>query len=171
MTTAAAVAASVKARRQRAPALFWSRVNKTETCWHWTGATFHNGYGRVKFRGRDTVAHRITYELEHGPIPAGLTLDHLCRVRPCVRPDHMEAVTLGVNVLRGETITRRNAEKTACDQGHPLSGANLFVRRDGRRRCRTCERASQKRQRVTPKYRAKHAEEERRRRAARRSAA
>lgn len=128
-------------------------------CWLWMGSVFQNsGYGRIKVSGRTMVAHRFAYEVLRGPIPGGLTLDHLCRVRRCVNPDHLEPVTPRVNVLRGETITARNAGKTQCDRGHPLAGANLFVRKDGRRRCRECERRSQRRLRSTDEYRRKHAQ-------------
>lgn len=166
----AAVAASVKARRERAPALFWARVNKTDQCWTWTGAHFWSGYARVKYCGRDTVAHRVAYELAVGPIPKGLEIDHLCRNRGCVRPDHLEPVTHSVNERRGDTVIARNAAKTHCVRGHALSGVNVLIRRNGNRRCQACERAYQKRLRSRPESRAQHAENERRRRAVRRSA-
>jgi hypothetical protein len=142
-------------------------VNKDDSgCWNWTGAVTNNGYGRFKLKGKTVVAHRAAYELLRAPIVAGLSLDHLCRNRLCVNPDHLEPVSMRTNVLRGETITARNAAKTHCNHGHSLSGENLFVRKDGRRRCRACERASQRRLRNTEAYRPRHAAYERNRRKA-----
>lgn len=130
-------------------------------CWIWMGALTNNGYGRAKRNGKTVVAHRVVHEALAGNIDEGMTLDHLCRVRCCVNPAHMEVVTPRVNVLRGETVTAKNAAKTHCKRGHPLEGDNLFVRKDGRRRCRACERASQKRFKSKPEQKAKHAAYER----------
>lgn len=147
---------------------FWPRIRKTESgCWEWQGAQFNGGYGRIKYDGQDQVAHRVAYLVLVGPIPEGMTLDHLCRNRICVNPEHLEPVDMRTNVLRGETITAANAHKEVCLRGHPLSGDNLFVRRDGRRRCRECERERQRHSRDTDTYRNKHAEAERARRAQR----
>jgi hypothetical protein len=79
----------------------WSRVTKTDTCWLWTGSCTTAGYGTVG-RGSDEwfYVHRLAYELLVGPIPDGLTIDHLCRVRHCVRPDHLEPVTRAENTRR-----------------------------------------------------------------------
>ena len=80
-------------------ARFWAKVDKTETCWLWTGGQ-SAGYGRFGFKGRPNLgAHRFAYELLVGPIPPGLDLDHLCRVRNCVNPDHLEPVTRRENLL------------------------------------------------------------------------
>lgn len=142
-------------------------IDDTSGCWNWTTTPFQNsGYGRIKVVGRVMVAHRFAWEVLRGPIPQGMQLDHLCRNRRCVNPEHLEVVTPRTNVLRGETIVAANYAKTHCHHGHPLNGANLFVRRDGRRRCRTCEKANQKKVRATPRYRAGAAARERRRRAA-----
>lgn len=79
---------------------FWSKVEKTDGCWLWTSTTNENGYGRFSIKRRFVSAHRLAYEMTVGPIPDGLTIDHLCRVRSCVRPEHLEAVTLQENCLR-----------------------------------------------------------------------
>lgn len=150
---------------------FWAKVKKTRGCWLWVASLTAGGYWRFKSGGIMRMAHRVSYEMLVGPIPRGLTLDHLCRNRRCVRPDHLEPVTMRINILRGETITAANASKTACHHGHTLAGDNLFVRRDGRRRCRTCERNSQRRLRATPEYRVRHAAYERHRRAIRKETA
>lgn len=80
---------------------FAEKVNKTETCWLWTGARNAKGYGTIRDGKRQRNAHRVAYELFVGPIPAGLVIDHLCRTRNCVRPDHLDPVTNQVNVKRG----------------------------------------------------------------------
>lgn len=118
-------------------------------CWPWTAAKSDNGYGRVG-RGSTTtlLAHRIVYELLIGPIPAGLELDHLCRRRDCVRPDHLEPVTHRVNVQRGPKDGYGwRGRLTECGRGHPYDAANTRHRRDGSRVCRTCHRATQARYR------------------------
>lgn len=109
-------------------------------CWEWVGAIQPTGYGRVKIRGRAQRPHRHYYERLHGPIPEGLTLDHLCRNRNCVNPEHMEPVTNRVNVLRGIGWTAQNARKTHCPNGHPFAGKNLRIAVSGFRICRECKR-------------------------------
>jgi hypothetical protein len=110
-------------------------------CWLWQGALDKKGYGVYGKPRR--FAHRIVYEEIVGPIPAGLTIDHLCRVKCCVNPAHMEPVTIGENVLRGESVPAQNARKSHCHRGHPLSGDNLYVcptEPSRHRRCRECRR-------------------------------
>lgn len=82
-------------------ALFWSRVDRSGSCWKWTAAKNNDGYGYFSARGYSARAHRWSFELANGPIPQGLVLDHLCRNRSCVRPDHLELVTVQENVVRG----------------------------------------------------------------------
>jgi hypothetical protein len=126
---------------------FWSRVGKTDYCWNWTGAIAGAGYGRVYFRKpRPPVyAHRFAYEQLVGSIPAGLEIDHLCRNRICVNPEHMEPTTHRTNVLRGTSPWAENAQKTECLRGHPLSGSNLYLHpSNGSRACRTCHKELQR---------------------------
>lgn len=161
------------------------RLKRDGDCLVWTGYITSRGYGRVSSK----LAHRVYYELVRGPIPDGLTIDHLCRNKACCNPDHLEPVTSLENVRRarkshcthghplsGDNIIERygyreclacclrrrqernerrraeravlgrralgnNATKTHCWRGHPLSGDNLYMRKNGRV-CRTCHRAA-----------------------------
>ena len=79
---------------------FWSNVEKTETCWLWKGTTQPNGYGSINKYGIRKMAHIFSYELLGKIVPEGLDLDHLCFVRNCINPDHLEPVTRRVNMLR-----------------------------------------------------------------------
>lgn len=82
---------------------FWSKVDKSGDCWLWTAAVNPNGYAQFSPNRRRVYAHRYAYELACGPIPNDLTVDHLCRVRHCVNPAHLEVVTRGENTRRGQT--------------------------------------------------------------------
>jgi hypothetical protein len=93
------------------------------------------------------VAHRYGYELQVGSVPDGLTLDHLCRNRACVRASHLEPVTSKVNILRGEGLAAKNAAKTHCDNGHLFSEANT-LRTSIQRVCRICGAEKQARYRL-----------------------
>lgn len=118
---------------------FTRQVALGDGCWEWLGHRNQSGYGRFWLLGRYEVAHRVSYELFVGPIPVGLTLDHRCRNRGCVRPDHLEPATLRENILRGQGVGVRNAAKTHCPQGHPYDATNTHRTAQGRRRCRACE--------------------------------
>lgn len=118
---------------------FDAKVQYPETpdgCWIWTGARSTTGYGHTTIRGKYWGAHRLSYEAHVGPIPAGLDLDHLCRVRECVRPDHLEPVTRSENVRRGLPFKKAAPRPTHCPKGHPYSEDP-----SGRLRCRTCSAA------------------------------
>lgn len=151
----------------------------------WTGSVFtRSGYGRFKASGRDTCAHIFAWEMERGAAPEDLELDHLChnvdpdcsggvtcQHRRCVRPGHLELVTHQVNELRGKTVVAANARKEECQRGHSLSGANLFMRRNGSRNCRACRNAWQRSFTKRPEQRQRHATQERKRRARKREVA
>lgn len=112
---------------------FWTKVAKSEDgCWLWTASIKETGYGQFRLDGRAQYAHRIAYELCVGPIPDGLQLDHLCRVRHCVNPDHLEPVTQAENAARGSW-----AMKTHCPRGHEYTPENVYFN-SGRRYCCTC---------------------------------
>lgn len=130
---------------------FWRKVDKKD-CWEWQGGISVKGYGTFSFLGRQHLAHRIAWFLTHGYFPKWpRSLDHLCRNRKCVRPDHLEDVDIKENVLRGVGQPALNARKTHCKYGHPLAGNNIIVRHDGRacrlchyENCRTARRASRR---------------------------
>lgn len=124
----------------RWPDRFWAKVDTAGECWVWTAQIDANGYGIVSFGGKSNKAHRVSWEMEHGPIPDGLTIDHLCRVRPCVKPAHMELVTSSENVLRGEGAFVRNSRKTHCIRGHEFTPENIYLARNGGRNCKECRR-------------------------------
>lgn len=130
---------------------FWAKVDKSGDCWLWTAAKNNQGYGVFGIPGNKKVLpHRFSYELVKGPIPLGLTIDHLCRTPLCVNPDHLEAVTHRVNNLRGASQAALNAQKTYCPKGHAYSGDNLFVWKNTwgwTRRCRTCKNQQQRERR------------------------
>lgn len=129
-----------------------ARVEKTgDGCWLWTGYVNREGYG-VASLGRTRVAraHRLAYELFIGPIPDGLTIDHLCHGedslcpggvcdhRKCVNPAHLEPVPSGVNTMRGRTVTALNATRTHCPAGHEYTEANTRRTQKGRS-CKACQ--------------------------------
>lgn len=122
---------------------FWSKVSVIDECWMWLGARNSRGYGHFFVRGskprKNVLAHRWAYIMAGGVIPPGMQIDHLCRVRACVNPAHMEVVTPRQNTLRGIGPTAENARLSRCRRGHALSGDNVKVGR-GRRACRTCDR-------------------------------
>jgi hypothetical protein len=122
---------------------FWRFVDKTDAsgCWVWTGGKDWDGYGIFTAQTRRTRrAHRWSYEHEVGPIPNGLVLDHLCRNRSCVNPDHLEPVTSRVNTFRGCTPATENAAKTHCKRGHSLGPDGNVRISNGQRICRECDR-------------------------------
>lgn len=116
-------------------------------CWLWLGANNYK-YPCIKIHRKQRYAHRVSYELHKRPIPKGLDIDHLCKVTLCVNPDHLEAVTRKVNVLRSNApagAKARAAAVTHCPQGHLYDEANTMWRRDRRhyytRVCRACTAA------------------------------
>jgi hypothetical protein len=113
---------------------FWAKVKRgaDDECWLWLGAR-SGKYGRFNPSSHTVYVHRWSYEKFVGPIPDGLTIDHLCGTPLCVNPSHLEAVTLAENIRRG-----LNATKTHCTNGHLFDEENTYIRKEGWRGCRVC---------------------------------
>ena len=128
---------------------FWSKVNRggLNECWEWSAGVGWNQYGRFWCNGKTLKAHRVSYEMLVGPIPKGLTIDHLCSNPRCVNPAHMEPVTMRENVMRGDTPAARNASKTSCVNGHPFDETNTYITSLGNRFCRACNKERSRRYR------------------------
>lgn len=131
----------------RLPEKFRSKfvVNPDTDCWEWTAATEAAGYGLFSVNRKSCRAHRVAYAALRGPIPSGLVIDHLCRVHPCVNPDHMEVVTAKVNSLRGYGAPAINARKTHCKRNHEFTPENTGNRPSGGRYCKACNKARHER--------------------------
>lgn len=124
---------------------FWAKVDflNPDGCWRWTASIRKtDGYGQFRLGKRIVKAHRFAYALLLGEPPQGLVLDHRCRVRECVRPDHLEPVTIAENNRRGtaaEAVRAMHARRTHCKHGHEFTPENTAQGTNGRR-CRTCTR-------------------------------
>lgn len=124
------------------PAHFWAKVDKTETCWNWTGSLVdgYSRFGDLRAAERNgystTLAYRILWEDINGSVPVGLELDHLCNNRSCVRPDHLEPVT------HQENVRRRFERRATCPNGHPITPENRVPHYDVETgdRCLPCRR-------------------------------
>lgn len=120
----------------------WEAVTETG-CWLWTAQTSLGGYGQIRIKGIQIFAHRVAYELHRGKIPKGLQIDHLCRVRCCVNPWHMEPVTSKENTIRGlspQLTSERAKAITHCPRGHKYNNENTYIEKNGGRKCRACWR-------------------------------
>ncbi len=133
------------------------KADDASGCWLWTAAIDIGGYGSFSpTRVCTARAHRYAWELHNGPIPEGMLLDHVCRVRRCVNPAHLRLATHRQNSIENsESIPAMNAQKTACDHGHPFTPENTYLwhgRRNGLprlvRKCRACEAAKDRRRRA-----------------------
>lgn len=149
---------------------FWRYVSPEPNsgCWLWVGSLNKGGYGQLGVKKgqfgaatkRPKVAHIIAWELYRGPIPDGFQLDHLCRVRSCVNPDHLEPVICRTNLARGMGFVGQNLRKTHCPQGHEYTKENTYLTRRGERNCRACRKLPAKIQ-YHKEYREAHRQEQR----------
>jgi hypothetical protein len=125
-----------------------SVIDPITGCWNWTKELSKpQGYARMVIGSRadqtrrDTYGHRVSYEVFRRKIPDGMVIDHVCRNRACVNPEHLRLVALGQNTLENSLSTSAiNAQKTYCIRNHPLFGDNLYISPEGGRQCRTCTR-------------------------------
>lgn len=127
---------------------FLGKIKRLDNgCWEWQGAKNPKGYGIFGHHRRTEMAHRYSHKIFKGEIPKGFTIDHLCRNRGCVNPDHLEPVTQRENLLRGNGWSGRNARKALCPRGHVLAGDNLcgWRLKKGFRECLICNKEMQKR--------------------------
>lgn len=130
---------------------FWAKVDVGHPlgCWIWTSTLDRYGYGKFFSGGATLKAHRVAYQFLLGPIPGGLDIDHRCRVRNCVNPDHLEPVTRRENALRSPiSIVAINSSKTHCSQGHRYTPENTYIYEADsytQRNCRACNRAAARR--------------------------
>lgn len=121
---------------------FWAKIIFEDdcNCWRWGACLSPSGYGLASAGGKNILAHRYSYQFYKGPIPAGLVIDHLCRTRHCVNPDHLEAVTQAENTSRGDRHRGSGAKR--CGRGHIYTPANTYwetkSRGYPRRACRAC---------------------------------
>jgi hypothetical protein len=118
-----------------------SKIRVEGDCWKWTAGKNNKGYGYVRMPGKEKRSvHKLFYETLRGPVPEGLQIDHLCRVRNCVNPDHMEAVMPRENQRRGRRNQYRNV--THCIHGHEFTLENTYrwSKRPNERGCRMCIR-------------------------------
>lgn len=120
---------------------FWPKVDASGDCWEWTGAVNPNGYGVFVAGGRNVGAHRFAYTDLVGPIDVGKVIDHLCRNRKCVNPDHLEMTTYSENIKRGvlaTVIKNKWSKVTHCKRNHEYTPQNTLINTYGTRGCRTC---------------------------------
>lgn len=131
----------------RLPPNFWSKVQEDSKtgCWRWQAAKT-SGYGSFGVGcHRTALAHRVAYETLIGPVPDGMELDHLCRVRECCNPEHLEPVTHSENCARSPLVGKWKLATTHCPRGHEYNDENTYYdRRRNKRQCRACGREAQR---------------------------
>lgn len=127
----------------------FEKLQVTDGCWEWTGARNARGYGVFHLtRGHQISAHRAVWIVIRGPLRDDLQLDHLCRNRACVNPDHLDPVSARENILRGLSPAAWHVFVRACPRGHPYNEENTYVAQNGGRSCKICRRLAMRRLRA-----------------------
>jgi hypothetical protein len=118
--------------------LLEDRIFRTGDCWLWIGSVSDRGYGNVTYKGKSYKAHRLAYHFYKEDLIPGLEIDHLCKVKNCVNPDHLEQVTKQENMRRSDCVSAVNRRKTRCKRGHDFNSDNTYTHKSGKRSCRLC---------------------------------
>ena len=120
----------------------WAKVEKTETCWIWTGTVSKYGYGIITYGGRFLRAHRVAYELEIGAVPTEMHVHHECGTKLCVNPAHLSVLSpsehSSIHASGRSAKGRKLTPATHCKRGHEFTPENTYVRPSGKRICKAC---------------------------------
>ena len=117
---------------------FWSKVERTKSCWNWKAATYRDGYGIFGLDGGVVRAHRLAYELLVGEIPIDKELHHICKNKLCVNPYHLEAITHREHQRKFNGLISNQLLRIHCPHGHEYNEKNTYVSKKGSRYCRIC---------------------------------
>lgn len=131
------------------PERIWDKIVRIPEsgCWVWVGSISGRGYGEVWWKGSKAFIHVLMHKLFVGDVPTGFEVDHLCKVRCCCNPNHLEAVTHAENVKRSSAwhhVVKKHKEATHCQRGHPWTKENTYIEPNGKRRCLECKRQRMK---------------------------
>lgn len=129
--------------------LDWSIPEPNTGCHLWLGDVTNSGYGRFWLNGKNVSAHRIAYEFEHGPIPEGMQIDHLCNTKICVNVRHLRLTTATENLFaaHSNSTARKFSTRSHCSSGHEYTAANTYFH-GKHRHCRECNKQRMRQHRL-----------------------